>query len=34
MDTEALDRVIESDHTVQLVFDTVTLCGKGKLREN
>ena len=29
MDTEALDRVIESDHTVQLVFDTVTLCGQG-----
>ena len=29
VDTEALDRVIESDHTVQLVFDTVTLCGQG-----
>ena len=28
VDTEALDRVIESDHTVQLVFDTVTLCGQ------
>ena len=25
MDTEALDRVIESNHTIQLVFDTVTL---------
>ena len=29
VDTEALDRVIECDHTVQLVFDTVTLCGQG-----
>ena len=29
VDTEALDRVIESDHTVQLVFDTVTLCRQG-----
>ena len=28
MDTEALDRVIECDHTVQLMFDTVTLCGQ------